>query len=53
MDKFFTPVFFKFLTRFIVILLFGVIGVLIAGNVNNIEKKEASTFQPNIELQTP
>ncbi|MBI4130672.1 hypothetical protein HY468_05115 [Candidatus Roizmanbacteria bacterium] len=47
MDKFFTPQFLKFFTRFIVILIFGVVGVLIAGNIN-IKKDEARTYQPII-----
>ncbi|MDP3726132.1 MAG: hypothetical protein Q8R36_02955 [bacterium] len=52
MDKFFTPTFLKFFTRFIVILLIGVIGVLVAGNIHS-EKKEASTYQPRAQFQTP
>ncbi len=45
MKDFFTPMFLKFFTRFIMILLIGVIGVLVFGNIN-VKQKEARTFQP-------
>ncbi|MBI2109524.1 MAG: hypothetical protein HYT93_05180 [Parcubacteria group bacterium] len=47
MKNFFTPAFLKFFTRFIMILLIGVVGVLIFGNLNT-KQKQARTFQPEI-----
>jgi len=49
MKDIFTPTFLKFLTRFILIVLIGVIGALVAGFID-VEQKEARTYQSSPKI---
>lgn len=50
MKNIFTPIFLKFLSRFVFIVLFGVIGALIVGHLD-FEQKQARTFQPDTAVE--
>tara|TARA_Y100000294_G_C8437086_1_gene289179 strand:- start:291 stop:449 length:159 start_codon:yes stop_codon:yes gene_type:complete len=52
MREVFTPTFLKFLTRFVLIVLIGVVGALVAGYID-VEQKEARTYQPTSSERIP